>query len=85
MKKAFRKHRPEQELRLHRQTMRGLETEAEREEYRARHHERMLERAREQGVELSDKPGQRGKGQRRSPGERQGQNRLPAPAGGSNR
>ena len=37
--------------------MRALKTEEERAAMRARHHEDMLERAREQGVELSDLPG----------------------------
>lgn len=63
-----------EELQEHRQTLRGMESEAARDAYRKEHHERMRERAREQGVELPDKPGKRGKGQgpRSNQGEREG-------------
>ena len=36
----------------HRQMMRNMKTEEEREAYRQEHHMRMMERARQQGVEL---------------------------------
>lgn len=73
----------EEERDQYRIAMRGLKTEEERAAMRARHHVDMLERAREQGVELSDLPGPgggrkgagpRGKG-RAERGEGRGQHR----------
>lgn len=52
----------QQELQQHRETMRNLNTDAERAKYRQLHHERMMERARERGVELRNGMGQ-GSGQ----------------------
>ena len=67
----------EQEMPEHRERMRSFESEAEREKYRTEHHKRMQERAREQGVELPDEPGPRGKGmgygQNQGQGKSQGQ------------
>jgi hypothetical protein len=48
----------EEELRQHHETLRSLRTEEERERFRKEHHERMLERARERGVEIPAEPGQ---------------------------
>ncbi|WP_417548560.1 hypothetical protein, partial [Marinobacter segnicrescens] len=68
----------QQELREHRQTMRGFNTNEERAQYRELHRERMLERARERGVELGNGPGQgmsqgQGAGQGQGMGQGQGQ------------
>lgn len=42
----------------HRETMRNMKTEEEREAYRMEHHKRMMERAKQKGVELPPyKPG----------------------------
>ena len=59
----------QEELQQHRQTMKGLATEEERQQYRQQHHERMLARAREQGVTLPDEPGRQGKGMGPKPGK----------------
>lgn len=56
----------EQERAEHREKMRSLRTEQEREAYRQEHHERMQQRAEERGVTLPDEPGQRGKGMNQS-------------------
>jgi hypothetical protein len=53
------------ELQEHRNTMKNMNTDAERAQYRQQHHERMLQRAREKGVELKNGMGQgsgKGKG-----------------------
>lgn len=47
----------------HREKMQSLQTEEAREQYRMEHHERMQERAEEQGVTLPDMPHERGSGQ----------------------
>ncbi|MGI9227155.1 MAG: hypothetical protein ACR2PU_00030 [Gammaproteobacteria bacterium] len=54
----------DEEFATHREKMRSLDTREERQAYRKEHHEKMLERAKEQGIELSDcpRPGMRGKG-----------------------
>lgn len=52
----------EQERVEHRNQMRNMKTEAEREAYRMEHHKRMQERAQAQGITLPDEPMQRGKG-----------------------
>lgn len=56
----------EQERAEHREQMRSLRTEEEREAFRQEHHERMQERAKERGVTLPEEPGQRGKGMNQS-------------------
>lgn len=68
----------QQELQQHRETMRNLNTDAERAQYRQLHHERMMERARERGVELRNGMGQgsgqgMGKGQGQGMGQKNGQ------------
>jgi hypothetical protein len=62
----------QQELQEHRTTMRNLNTDAERARYRQLHHERMMERARERGVELKNGMGQ-GSGQGMGKGQGMGQ------------
>jgi hypothetical protein len=54
----------ESELVAHREKMRSLNTMEERREYRKEHHEKMLERAKDQDVYLRDcpRPGMRGRG-----------------------
>ena len=63
----------EQELAEHRNQMRNLRTEQEREAYRMEHHKRMQERARERGVTLPEEPMQRGKGMGMGKGQGMGQ------------
>ena len=46
----------DEEFSEHREKMRSLETREERQAYRKEHHEKMLERAKEKGVELPDCP-----------------------------
>lgn len=46
----------------HRARIRSFTNEAEREQYRLEHHDRMEERARTRGVTLPDMPGARGQG-----------------------
>jgi hypothetical protein len=74
----------EDELRTHRDTMRSLRTEEERRAYREAHHARMVERARERGVELPEEPPPVGMGQGRGPGDRPepGIGRGPGPGPG---
>ena len=50
----------EQERNEHRQRMQNAKNDQEREKLRKEHHERMKVRAKEQGVELPDKPPMRG-------------------------
>jgi hypothetical protein len=69
-----------EELQEHRATLRNMETEEERKAYRRAHHERMLERARERGVQLPEKAGKRGKGE--GPRSIQGQRKGPPPGHG---
>lgn len=45
----------------HRDKMRSLKTQEEREAFRLEHHEKMLERAKERGVTLPETPSARGK------------------------
>ena len=52
----------EQERMAHREKMRSLKTEQEREAYRLEHHKRMQERAREKGMKLPEDPEAVGKG-----------------------
>lgn len=59
----------QEELQQHRQTMQGLATKEERQQYRQQHHQRMLERARERGVTLPEEPGKQGKGMGPKPGK----------------
>lgn len=70
----------DQELLEHRQKMRTLKGE-EREAYRKEHHEKMEERAKEQGKTIPDEPMERGKGMRQGagpgPGPGMGQGRGP--------
>ncbi|WP_248280628.1 hypothetical protein, partial [Aromatoleum aromaticum] len=65
-----------QERAEHRDRMRAARTLEEREQIRAEHHERMVERAKERGVTLPDEPPMRGRGMmgpgnQMDPGERQ--------------
>ncbi len=53
----------EQERVEHRETMRSLKTQEEREAYRKAHHEKMQKRAEERGVTLPENPQERGRGQ----------------------
>lgn len=52
----------------HRNRMREMKTEEERNAYRLQHHERMRERARERGMTLPEAPPPRGKGRGMGPG-----------------
>jgi len=52
----------EQERHEHQQQMSEMKTEPEREAFRKQHHEKMQERARQQGLTLPDSPGPHGKG-----------------------
>ncbi|SHK60052.1 hypothetical protein SAMN05216369_2398 [Marinobacter antarcticus] len=62
------------ELQEHRDTLRNLNTDAERAQYRQKHHERMMQRAREYGVELKNGMGQgSGKGMGNGQGKGSGQ------------
>lgn len=64
----------QQELQEHRTTMRNLNTDAERAQYRKLHHERMMQRAHERGVELNKGMGQRqGQGMGSGQGKGSGQ------------
>ncbi|MEX2365959.1 MAG: hypothetical protein WD601_05100 [Pseudohongiellaceae bacterium] len=56
----------EQERAEHREQMRNLRTEQERDAFRQEHHERMQQRAEERGITLPEEPGQRGKGMNQS-------------------
>ena len=49
----------------HREKMRSLKTEQERELYRKAHHEEMKKRAEKMGIELPDEPLPRGSGMKR--------------------
>jgi hypothetical protein len=71
----------QQELQQHRETMRNLNTDAERAQYRQLHHERMMERARERGVELKNGMGQ-GSGQGMGKGQGMGQKNGQGAGGG---
>lgn len=51
-----------QERAEHREHMRNLGTEQERNEYRQQTHEQMKKRAEERGVTIQENPGNRGKG-----------------------
>lgn len=64
----------EQERKEHRIKMQSFKTEQERERYRMEHHEKMMERARKQGVTLPE-PSARGKGMKKGHGNgmKQGQ------------
>lgn len=62
------------ELQEHRNTMSNMNTDTERAQYRQQHHERMLQRARENGVELKNGMGQgSGKGMGNGQGKGSGQ------------
>ena len=52
----------QQERIEHRNKMRNLKTEQERERYRIEHHKKMQERAKAKGLSLPDKPPSSGKG-----------------------
>lgn len=58
----------EQERIEHRTKMRSLQTDDERDAYRAEHHRRMQERATQMGVTLPDEPPARGQGMGRQGG-----------------
>ncbi|MCK5092941.1 MAG: hypothetical protein KAR30_10485 [Gammaproteobacteria bacterium] len=70
----------EQERIEHRNKMRSMKTEEEREAYRSEHHMLMQERAKERGVTLPDRTQPRGKGLR-EPGGGKGK----GPGGGGRR
>ncbi|MHA7810289.1 MAG: hypothetical protein ACX933_10815 [Marinobacter adhaerens] len=73
----------QQELKQHRETMRNLNTDAERAKYRQLHHERMMERARERGVELRNGMGQgSGQGMGMQNGQGMGQKNGQSTGGG---
>lgn len=57
-----------QERLQHREQLRNMKTEAEREAYRLEHHKRMQERAQEQGITLHEVPMERGTGMRQRDG-----------------
>lgn len=50
------------ERQQHREKLRSMKTEQEREAYRREHHKQMQDRAREKGVKLPDMPPERGHG-----------------------
>ncbi len=52
----------------HRNTLRQLKTQEERNAYRLEHHQKMQERAKARGVQLPDSPPQQGKGMGPGPG-----------------
>ena len=52
----------EQERVEHRDMMRSMQTNEERESYRAEHHQKMMERAKNQGMNMPDEPMPRGQG-----------------------
>ncbi len=58
----------EQERNEHREKMRSMKTEEERNAYRAQHHEEMQQRARERGLTLPDEPPGQGQGKGRGYG-----------------
>lgn len=65
------------ELQEHQDTMRNLSTDAERAQYRQQHHNHMMQRAQEHGVELKNGMGQgsgkgMGAGQGKGPGQGMG-------------
>jgi hypothetical protein len=62
----------EQERAEHREKMRSMKTEQEREAYRMQHHEEMQRRAREQGVEIPDEPPRPGQGKGKGQGQGKG-------------
>ncbi|SNC75294.1 hypothetical protein SAMN04487881_2823 [Marinobacter sp. es.048] len=71
----------QQELQEHRTTMRNLNTDAERAQYRQLHHERMMQRARERGVELKKGMG-KGQGMGQKNGQGMGQKNGQGTGGG---
>lgn len=73
----------EQEMAEHRARMRSFNTEQEREMYRLEHHQRMQERARQQGKVLPDEPGPRGKGMGVGPRDGSGMGQGQGPRDGS--
>ena len=62
----------EQERRDHQAQMRSMKTEQERAAYRARHHEEMQRRAREQGVSIPESVPAQGQGKGQGPEQGQG-------------
>lgn len=71
----------QEEIREHQRSMRTLQG-AEREAYRQRHHERMMLRARERGVELPDSPPAAGGGAGRPEGAGRDRGYGPRDGGG---
>jgi hypothetical protein len=69
-----------EELAAHREKMRGLATREERAAYRAEHHAKMVERAKQRGVELSPEGCPRGRGMGGPGGRGPGPGPGPAPA-----
>ena len=61
-----------QERMEHRNTMRTLKTEQERERYRLEHHKKMQKRAEKKGLTLPDTPQPRGKGMMNNEGRGSG-------------
>jgi hypothetical protein len=74
-----------QEREEYRARMRTAKTSEERERIRNEHHERMKERAREQGVTLADEPPERGMGRGMGPGGGMGTGSSGKGQGGRNR
>jgi hypothetical protein len=62
----------QEEIQEHRRLMQGAATQQEREQIRAEHHQRMLERAQQRGVTLPDEPPAMGGGQGAGKGSGQG-------------
>ena len=58
----------QQERAEHRAKMQSMSTNEQREQYRMQHHEKMQERAKEQGVTLPARPQPRGKGMNKRQG-----------------
>ena len=52
----------------HRQALRSMKTQQERDVYRAEHHQKMQERAKARGVQLPDAPPPQGMGMGPGPG-----------------
>ena len=52
----------QQERQEHRSKMQSMSGNEEREEYRMQHHEKMMERAKEKGVRLPERPQSQGRG-----------------------
>lgn len=72
----------EEERNEFRERMRAAQTNEERDQIRAEHHERMQERAKERGVAMPENPPVSGMGQGMGPGGGMGQGRGMGPGSG---